>query len=171
MPLAMGYRALAILIVFLQLSFSSPVPARNKRHVDGMFTSEFSRARGSAAIRKIINSALAGKRDLENNFQMETPEVESHRNILAELHLNSLPDTRSEEISLNEKEVTEGQICSAILYLLNRPPYETQQVLNPQIYSFDSEDFREERSMGFSSEITGGSEEVENILVAGRIGG
>ncbi|MEE6482596.1 hypothetical protein FKM82_013290 [Ascaphus truei] len=135
MPLlTMGFRALIVLVVFLQLSYSSPLPARNKRHVDGMYTSEFGRVRGTAAIRKIINSALAGKRDVEeNSFQTGTLNdasgADSQRKVLAELTFNNLPEPRSEE-RVKEQEVTEAQLCSAMLYLLNRVFYQSQQELN-----------------------------------------
>ncbi|XP_029441216.1 secretin [Rhinatrema bivittatum] len=59
--MALGLRTLVLLVVFLQLGDSFPQPARSRRHVDGMFASEYSRIRGSTAIRKLINSVLAGK--------------------------------------------------------------------------------------------------------------
>ncbi|KAM4704362.1 secretin [Rhinophrynus dorsalis] len=136
----MEFRALVILIVFLQLSLSSSLPVRNKRHVDGRFTSEYSRARGSAAIRKIINSALAGKRDLEENSQTETrnsaPEVDTQSNGFNALTYNSLPELRSVE---KEQEITEGQLCSAILYLLHRTPYQSLPLHSAQCEILKSE--------------------------------
>ncbi|XP_075046725.1 secretin isoform X1 [Mixophyes fleayi] len=142
MPLTMGLRALMILVVFLQLSCSSVLPARNKRHVDGMFTSEFSRARGSAAIRKIINSAMGGKsylhtRDVEENgFQRDAtnsgPQADSPRKDLSGLTYDAVSELRSEESGLND--VTERQLCSAILNLLYRAPYQSQQLYMTQDY-------------------------------------
>ncbi|NP_001267540.1 secretin precursor isoform X2 [Xenopus laevis] len=130
----MEARALIILLVFLQLSFSSSLPARSKRHVDGRFTSEFSRARGSAAIRKIINSALAGKRDIEENYQIDVPDVDNQREILKELAYNSLPELRSEEKQLTEQKAAEDLLCSAILNMLYRAPYQPLPAQSAQDY-------------------------------------
>uniref|UniRef100_A0A6I8SB73 Glucagon / GIP / secretin / VIP family domain-containing protein n=1 Tax=Xenopus tropicalis TaxID=8364 RepID=A0A6I8SB73_XENTR len=145
MHLIMESRALIILLVFLQLSVSSSLPARSKRHVDGMFTSEFSRARGSAAIRKIINSALAGKRDVEENYQIDTPDVDYQKKILNELVYNSLPELRSEERQLTEQEAAEDLLCSAILYMLYRPPYQPLPAHSAQDYQEKNTSVGEEK--------------------------
>ncbi|XP_018424621.1 PREDICTED: secretin [Nanorana parkeri] len=91
MPLTVVLRALVVLVVFIQLSCCTSLPARNKRHVDGMFTSEYSRARGSAAIRKIINSALAGKRS-DDQALNDTPQNQlcsAILNLLSRMSLQS----------------------------------------------------------------------------------
>ncbi|OCT73074.1 hypothetical protein XELAEV_18036053mg [Xenopus laevis] len=145
MHLIMETRALIILVVFLQLSFSSSLPARSKRHVDGMFTSEFSRARGSAAIRKIINSALAGKRDVEENYQIDMPDLDYQREILKDLVYNSLPELRSEEKQLIEQETAEDLLCPAILYMLYRAPYQSLPSRSAQDYQGKNSSTEEEK--------------------------
>ncbi|XP_068099117.1 secretin [Hyperolius riggenbachi] len=137
MPVTTVFRAAAILVVFLHLSCSSSLPARNKRHVDGMFTSEFSRARGSAAIRKLINSAMAGKRDVEESgYRTDAiysgPQVDSTRKELPGLAYIAMPELRSDDQALND--LTENQLCSAILNLLSRTSLQSQQMRNSQDY-------------------------------------
>ncbi|KAE8593742.1 hypothetical protein XENTR_v10019295 [Xenopus tropicalis] len=110
-----------------------------------MFTSEFSRARGSAAIRKIINSALAGKRDVEENYQIDTPDVDYQKKILNELVYNSLPELRSEERQLTEQEAAEDLLCSAILYMLYRPPYQPLPAHSAQDYQEKNTSVGEEK--------------------------
>ncbi|KAM3923889.1 uncharacterized protein RB166_012824 [Leptodactylus fuscus] len=124
MPVAMVFKALMVLVVFLQLSYSSALPGRTRRHVDGMFTSEFSRARGSAAIRKIINSALAGKRDVkENSYQTGTANLD----LQADLGASTIEDK-------SPKDITDDQLCATILDLLYRAPYPSKQHGRDQYY-------------------------------------
>nr|ADT91712.1 secretin precursor [Hoplobatrachus rugulosus] len=132
MSLTVVFRALVILAIFIELSCCSSLPARNKRHVDGMFTSEFSRARGSAAIRKIINSALAGKRDLEESSYQTGPQEES-----AKKELPGQADYTFSELRLDDQDlhdVPQSQLCSAILNLLSRMPIQSPQLRNTQDY-------------------------------------
>ncbi|KAM5132497.1 uncharacterized protein ACMZJ9_019283 [Mantella aurantiaca] len=131
MPLTVVVRAL-IALIFLQLSFSSSLPVRNKRHVDGMFMSEFSRARGSAAIRKIINSALAGKRDVELSSYRSGPQVDYARRELSGQADDTFSEPRSDDQVLND--ATQNQLCSAILNLLSRMPLQSPQLRNTQDY-------------------------------------
>ncbi|KAM4015489.1 secretin-like [Anomaloglossus baeobatrachus] len=136
MPVTMVFKALMVLVFFLQLSCSSSLSGRTRRHVDGMFTSEFSRARGSAAIRKIINSAIAGKRDVEeNSYQPESPNLNlwADSPALSGLISKMAPETsRLEDNSPND--VTDAQLCSAILDLLYTAPYPSQQQRQAQDY-------------------------------------
>ncbi|XP_066463308.1 secretin [Eleutherodactylus coqui] len=127
-----------VLVLFLQLSCSSSLPGRTRRHVDGMFTSEFSRARGSAAIRKILNSAIAGKRDVEDNsYQTDAsnlnlqPDSPSSSSTLSGLIYKAAAEaSRLEDKSPND--VADGQLCSAILDLLYKAPYPSQH--RAQVY-------------------------------------
>ncbi|KAM9299450.1 uncharacterized protein PAF06_016522 [Gastrophryne carolinensis] len=134
MPLTTVFRTLVVLVVFLQMSCSSSLLVRNKRHVDGMFTSEFSRARGSAAIRKLINSALAGKRDVEeNSFRTDAadsgPPMDSVRKGLPGLDYKTASERRSEEQGLYDK----AEECFAILDLLTRISVQSLQPRNLQV--------------------------------------
>ncbi|CAH2318961.1 Hypothetical predicted protein [Pelobates cultripes] len=144
MPSTMGFRSLVfICIVFLQLVFSDPISPRNKRHVDSKFTSEFSRVRGSAAIRKYINAALAGKRDVSDersdalrteNLMNSVPETNYQEKELAGMNAYSLPELRSDVKGLEEQDVTDDRLCSAFLYLLRRANYQSQQTRITQDY-------------------------------------
>uniref|UniRef100_A0A8C5QH20 Glucagon / GIP / secretin / VIP family domain-containing protein n=1 Tax=Leptobrachium leishanense TaxID=445787 RepID=A0A8C5QH20_9ANUR len=128
MPLTRGFMSLAfICIVFLQFAFSDPLlPSRNKRHVDSKFTSEYSRVRGSAAIRKYINAALAGKRDVEEFDLREEkainagPEANSQGKGYPGLSDSSRSELRSEEKGLDEQDLIDSQLCQAILYLIRK---------------------------------------------------
>ncbi|XP_077115902.1 uncharacterized protein LOC143770294 isoform X2 [Ranitomeya variabilis] len=135
MPVTMVFKALMVLVFFLQLSCSSSLSGRTRRHVDGMFTSEFSRARGSAAIRKIINSAIAGKRDVEeNSYRPESTNLNlpADSPALSGLTYKMASESRLEDKSPND--VADGQLCSAILDLLYRAPYPSQQQRRIQDY-------------------------------------
>ncbi|XP_056397922.1 secretin [Hyla sarda] len=139
MPVTMVFKALMVLVVFLQLSCTSALPGRTRRHVDGMFTSEFSRARGSAAIRKIINSALAGKRDVrENSYQVDSANLNLQADSQSSPDLLGLTDKSALEASRlqikSPNDVAYGQLCSAILDLLYRAPYPSQQQHRAQDY-------------------------------------
>ncbi|XP_077313296.1 uncharacterized protein LOC143933959 [Lithobates pipiens] len=132
MFLTMVFRALAILVIFLQLSCSSSLPVRNKRHVDGMFTSEFSRARGSAAIRKIINSALQGKRDVDESSYRPGPQMDFSRRELSELEDNTFSEPRWDDQGVNND--AQNQLSFAILNLLSRMPLQSPKLRNTQDY-------------------------------------
>ncbi|XP_069804381.1 secretin [Dendropsophus ebraccatus] len=138
MSVTMVFKALMVLVVFLQLSCTSALPGRTRRHVDGMFTSEFSRARGSAAIRKIINSALAGKRDVQDSsYQADPRDLNQQADSPSSADLSGLPYKPAMEARLEDKspnEVTDSQLCSAILDLLYRAPYPSQQQHRGQDY-------------------------------------
>ncbi|XP_078507118.1 uncharacterized protein LOC144767572 [Lissotriton helveticus] len=61
MALKTVLRVMLIMGIALHSLSALPQPIRTRRHADGMFTSDFSRARGSSAIRKLVNSVLGVK--------------------------------------------------------------------------------------------------------------
>ncbi|XP_072283030.1 secretin [Pyxicephalus adspersus] len=132
MPLTVVFRALVLLVIFVQLSCSSSLQVRNKRHADGMFTSEFSQARESAAIRKIINSALAGKRDVEESSYHANPQVNVPRKELSGFGNPTFSQLRLDDQGLND--ATQNQLCSAILNLFKRLPVQSPQLHNTEDY-------------------------------------
>ncbi|KAJ1131893.1 hypothetical protein NDU88_010224 [Pleurodeles waltl] len=71
MALEMLLRLILIMGIALHSLGALPQPMRTRRHADGTFTSDFSRARAFVAMRNIINSMLDGKSSAKQRRQEE----------------------------------------------------------------------------------------------------